>query len=153
MKDNCYAALCWFVPYINTNQPYLNQRPFIVVVQALSYVQLFVTSWIVSHQALCPPLSSGVSNSCPLTQWCYLTFSYSVAPSPFTFSLSQQQGLFQWISSFHQVAKVLELQLHHPSFQWIFRVDSFYDWLVWSPCCPTDTQESSPALQLKSFSF
>ena len=47
-----------------------------------------------STPGLCPPLSSGVSNSCPLTQWCYLTFSYSVAPSPFTFSLSQQARSF-----------------------------------------------------------
>ena len=38
-------------------------------------------------------------------------------------SLSQHQGLFQWVSSSHQVAKILELQLQHHSFQWIFRVD------------------------------
>ena len=38
-------------------------------------------------------------------------------------SLSQHQGLFQWLSSSHQVAKVLELQLQYQSFQWIFRVD------------------------------
>ena len=44
-------------------------------------------------------------------------------PSPPAFSLSQHQGLFQWIGSSHQVAKVLELQLQHQSFQWIFRVD------------------------------
>ena len=43
--------------------------------------------------------------------------------SPPAFSLSQHQGLFQWISSLHQVAKVLELQLQHQSFQWIFRTD------------------------------
>ena len=42
-------------------------------------------------------------------------------PSPPALSLSQQQGLFQWVSSSHQVAKVLEFQ--HQSFQWIFRVD------------------------------
>ena len=36
-------------------------------------------------------------------------------------NLSQHQGLFQWVSSSHQVAKVLELQLQHQSFQWIFR--------------------------------
>ena len=36
---------------------------------------------------------------------------------------SQHQGLFQWVSSSHQVAKVLELQLQHQSFQWIFRTD------------------------------
>jgi len=45
------------------------------------------------------------------------------APSPPTFNLSQHQGLFQWVSSLHQVAKVLEFQLQHQSFQWIFRTD------------------------------
>ena len=40
-----------------------------------------------------------------------------------TFSLSQHQGLFQWVSSSHQVAKVLEFQLQHQSFQWIFKTD------------------------------
>ena len=46
------------------------------------------------------------------------------APSPPALNLSQHQGLFQWVSSSHQVAKVLELQ--HQSFQWIFRVDFLY---------------------------
>ena len=45
------------------------------------------------------------------------------SPSPSAFSLSQHQGLFQWVDSSHQVAKVLELQLQHQSFQWIFRVN------------------------------
>ena len=45
------------------------------------------------------------------------------SPSPSVFNLSQHQGLFQWVSSLHQVAKVLELQLQHQSLQWIFRVD------------------------------
>ena len=45
------------------------------------------------------------------------------SPSPPAFNLSQHQGLFQWISSSHRVAKVLELQLQHQSFQWIFRTD------------------------------
>ena len=44
-------------------------------------------------------------------------------PSPFAFNLSQRLGLFQWVSFSHQVAKVLELQFQHQSFQWIFRVD------------------------------
>ena len=76
------------------------------------------------------------------------------SPSPSTFNLSQQQGNFQWVSSSHQVAKVLELQLQHwrniHSFQWIFRNDFLYDWLVWSPYCPRDSQESSPTPQLKA---
>ena len=51
-------------------------------------------------------------------------------PSPPTFNLSQHQGLFKWVSSSYQVAKVLELQFQHQSFQWIFRADSFrMDWL------------------------
>ena len=40
-----------------------------------------------------------------------------------TFNLSQHQGLFQWVSSSHQVVKVLEFQPQHQSFQWIFRTD------------------------------
>ena len=43
------------------------------------------------------------------------------SPSPPAFNLSQHQGLFKWVSSAHQVPKVLEFQLQHQSFQWIFR--------------------------------
>ena len=46
-----------------------------------------------------------------------------LSPSPPAFNLSQHQGLFQWVSSLHQVAKVLEFQLQHQSLQWIFRTD------------------------------
>ena len=46
-----------------------------------------------------------------------------LSPSPPAFNLSQHQGLFQWASSSHQVAKILEFQLQHQSFQWIFRTD------------------------------
>ena len=45
------------------------------------------------------------------------------SPFPPAFNLSQHQGLFQWVSSSHQVAKVFEFQLQHQSFQWIFRND------------------------------
>ena len=71
-------------------------------------------------------------------------------PSRPTFNLSQHHGLFKWISSSHQVAKVLEFQLQHQSFQWIFRTDFLQDRLVGSPCSPRDSQESSPAPQFKS---
>ena len=71
------------------------------------------------------------------------------SPSPPTFNLSQHQGLFKWVSS-HQVAKVLEFQLQHQSFQWIFRTDVLWDGLVGSPCSPRDSQMSSPKPQFKS---
>ena len=62
-----------------------------------------------------------------------------LSPSPPAFNLSQHQGLFQWVSSSHQVAKILEFQLQHQSFQWIFRTSSKWIWNLWSfsqiPCC------------------
>ena len=72
---------------------------------------------------LCPPLSPRVCpNSCPLSWWCPQASSSSLtSPSPPALNLSWHQGLFQWVSSSYQVAKVLELQ--HQSFQWIFRTD------------------------------
>ena len=65
------------------------------------------------------------------------------SPSP-AFNLSQHQGPFQWVSSSHQVANVLEFQLQRHSFQWILRTDFLKDWPVWSPCSPRDSQESFP---------
>ena len=62
---------------------------------------------------------------------------------------SNSQGFFQWVNSSHQVAKVLELQLQHQSFQWIFRFNSLYNQLVWSPCSPRDSQEFSPEPHFK----
>ena len=48
-----------------------------------------------------------------------------LSPSPPALNLSQHQGLFQWVSSLRQVAKVLEFPLQHQSFQWLisFRID------------------------------
>ena len=53
-----------------------------------------------------------------------------LSSSPPTFTLSQHQGLFKWVSSSHQVAKVFVFQLLHQSFQWTPRSDFFrMDWL------------------------
>ena len=72
------------------------------------------------------------------------------SPSPPALNLSQHQGLFQWVDSLHQVAKVLEFQLQYQSFQWIFRTDFLEDGLVGSPCSPRDSQESSPTPHFKN---
>ena len=86
-----------------------------------------------------------------LSWWCYLTISFSSIPILLLWPVfPSHQGLFQWAGSLHQVAKVLELQLKNQSFQWIFKVDFLLDWLLWSPCCPRYSQESSPAPQFKS---
>ena len=73
-----------------------------------------------------------------------------LSPSPPAFSLSQHQGLFQWVSSSYQVAKVLEFQLQHQSFQWRVSMISFrMDWLDLFAVQGT-SQESSPTPQFES---
>ena len=57
--------------------------------------------------------------------------------------------VFSSQSALCQVAKVLELQVQHQSFHWIFRVDFLWDWPIWS-CSRRDSQESLSAPQLKS---
>ena len=67
------------------------------------------------------------------------------APNP-----SQHQSLFQWVNSSHEVAKVLEFQLQHHSFQRNPRAYLLQNGLIGSPCSPRDSQESSPTPQFKS---
>ena len=75
------------------------------------------------------------------------------SPSPPAFNLSQHEGPVNWVSSsHHQVAKALQLQLQHQSFQWMFRTDFLLDRVVGSPCSPRDSQESSPTPQFKRIS-
>ena len=69
-------------------------------------------------------------------------------PSP-ALNPPQHQDLFKWVSSLHEVAKVLEFQLQHQFFQWTPRTD-LYNGLVGSPCSPRDSQEPSLTLQFKS---
>ena len=75
-------------------------------------------------------------------------------PSPsFAFDLSQHQGLFQWVGSSHQVARISKLQLHRQSFQWIFRVDFHQDWLVGSLQSKGLSRVSSSNQNWKASSF
>ena len=115
----------------------------------LSCDRLFVTPWTAGFPALHQLLelaqtfvhwiSHAIQPSQPLS-----------SPSPTAFNLSLQQGIFQWVLSAHKVAKVLEFQLQHQFFQWTSMTDFLLDWLIWSPCSPRDSQESSPTPQFKS---
>ena len=125
----------------------------IIVAQSLSHVWLYnpmdcsTPGFPFHHQLLelaqthVHQVSDAIQPSHPL-----------LSPSP-AFNLSHHQGLFQWVSSSHQVARVLEFQLQYQSFQWIFRTDFLYDWLVWTPCSPRDSPESSPTPQFKRHQF
>ena len=93
-------------------------------VQSLSHVQLPAIPWTaapglpIHHQCLeftqshVHSVGDAMQPSHPL-----------LSLSPPTFSLSQYQDLFKWVSSLHQVAKILEFQLQHQSFQWTLRTD------------------------------
>ena len=75
------------------------------------------------------------------------------SPSPPAPNSSQYQSIFQWVNSSHEVAKVLEFQLQHQSFQWTPRTGLLQNGLVGSPCSSRDSQESSPTPQFKSINF
>ena len=94
-------------------------------VQSLSHVRLLATPWTAARPGLpvhhqfpestqthVHRVGDDIQPSHPLS-----------SPSPPALNLSQHQGLFQWVSSSHQVAKVLEFQLQHESFQWTPRTD------------------------------
>ena len=72
------------------------------------------------------------------------------SPSPPAPNPSQHQSLFQWVNSSHEVAKVLDFQLQHQSFQWTLRTDLLQNGLVGSLLSPRHSQESSPTPQFKS---
>ena len=92
------------------------------LVQWHSHVRLFATPWTAVRQA-----SLSITNSQSLLKLMSIELvmpsNHLIFPSPPTFNYSQHQGLFKWVSSSNQMAKVLEFQLQHQSFQWIFRTD------------------------------
>ena len=95
------------------------------------------------------PAPGACSNWIASIWWCHAIISSSVIPfSSYTqsFPASKSFPVSQLFASVDQ-SIVLEHQFQHQSFQWIFSIDFLYDWLVWSPCCPRGSQESSPAPQ------
>ena len=115
---------------------------FFSSVQSLSCARLFATPWTTLRQA-----SLSITNSQSLLK--LMSIELVMAPKHLIlcrpllllpFNLSQHQGLFKWVSSGHQVAKVLEFQFQHQSFQWIFKTDFLLEGLVGSPCRPSDSQ-------------
>ena len=97
-----------------------------IVVQSLNRVWLY---GLERARLPCPSLSPGAQTHVHWVSDAIQPFHPLSSPSPTTFNLSQHQGLFKWVSSLHQVAKVLELQLQHPSFQWMLGLISLrIDW-------------------------
>ena len=114
---NFYCGFCW------KEQARLFQDKqvldwLVIVVQLLSHVQFFVTPWTAASgfpvldyllelaQSHVHRVSDAIKPAHPLS-----------SPSPSALNLSKHQVLFQGVGSVHQVAKVLEFQLQHQSFQ------------------------------------
>ena len=97
---------------------------FVSSVQLPSCVWLYATPRNAAHQA-----SLSITNSWSLLKLMSIEWVMPsnhlplLSPSPPGLNLSQHQGLFKWVSSSHQVAKLLEFQLQHQSFQWTPRTD------------------------------
>ena len=112
----CCRVTMWNLVPIFPLPPALESNPSFLT----SHIWIFIASWIAACQAFLSPtisqefaqvhvhcIGDAIQPSHPL-----------FSPSPPAFNLSQDQGLFQWVSCLHHVAKVLELQLQHQSFQY-----------------------------------
>ena len=78
----------------------------------------------------CPlPTPRVYSNLCPLSRWCHPTISSSAIPFSSYLQSFQHQGLFKWVNSSHEVAKVLEFQPQHQSNEHPGLVSFRMDWL------------------------
>ena len=124
-------------------------------VQSLSHVWLFVTPWTAAHQA---SLSIANSQSLPKLMSIQLVMPSNhlilchpllLLPSIFlSIRVISNDSVLRIRSN-----QVLEFQLQHQSFQWLFRTHFLQDGLVGSPCSPRDSQGSSPTSQFKSINF
>ena len=119
--SNCLLSIC----YLKSNA--ITQKMIDFLNHCCSVAKLCLTLCDPTTAASQPSLSFTISQSLLNFHVHWVTDaiqpSHSLSlPSPSAVNLSQNQGLFQWVSSSHQMAKVLELQLQQQSFQWVFRI-------------------------------
>ena len=95
----------------------------------------------------CHSESPGVcSNSCPLSRWCHPTISFSVIPFSSCLQSFPASGSFLMSRVFPSGGQSIGASASAS----VLPIDFLYNWLVWSPCCPRDSQDSSPTPQFKS---
>ena len=123
LLTRCFPVGGKLVPYLRLRVVFFPVQ--FSSVQSLSCVWLFVTPWTAARQA-----SLSIHQLLVFTQTHVHQVSDAIqpshplsSPSPPALNLSQHQSPFQWVSSLHQVAKVLEFQFQHQSFQWTPRTD------------------------------
>ena len=123
-------------------------------VQLLSRVWLFTTPWTAAHQAslsitnsrsLLKLFTQTVYSNCPSSQWCHPTISSSVIPFSSHLQSFLASGSFQMSQLFTSGGQSIGVSASASVLPM-----NIQDWLVWSPCGPQDSQESSPTPQFKS---
>ena len=109
------------IEFLNSDLLRLFSYAFVIVAQLLSHAWPFTMPWTARHQSsLSLTISQSLLKVMSIESVMPSNPSHPLSsPSPPTFNLSQHEGLFQGVSSLHQVTKVLELQLQHKSLQWI----------------------------------
>ena len=120
-------AACWIsqTPWSSVSITMINLTLYLSIQFSCSVMSNSLWPNGLKHARLPCPSSTirACTNSSPLSQWFLPTISSSGIPfssCPQSFPAS---GSFKWVSSLNPVAKVLEFQLQHQSFQWIFRTD------------------------------
>ena len=161
------TVICWWVRGVEKwwrkweNIPFYNMSSLWIKHFQFSSVQF--SRWVVSD-SLRPHELQHARPPCPspnfiteFTQTCVHRVGDAIqpshplsSPSPPAPNPSQHHSLFKWVNSLHDVAKTLEFQLQHQSFQRNPRANLLQNGLVGSPCSPRDSQESSPISQFKS---
>ena len=120
-RRQCWTSgkpLCPLASSLSLLPSWQGQGPASSVQFSRSVVSVSLQPHGLQHTRL--PCPSPTPGPFPVRRWCCLTSS-SVVPFLSCLQSFQHQGLFQWVSSSHQMAKVLQLQRQHQSFQWIFR--------------------------------
>ena len=141
----CFPWKMFKYSLVKDQSKWNHRKPFLPhqfsSVQLLSRVRFFATPWTAVPRLPCPsPTPGACSNLGSLIQWFHPAISSSVIPFSSCLQSFLASRFFQWVSSSNQMAKVLEFQLQHQCFQWIFRTDFLEGWLVWCPCSPRDSQ-------------
>ena len=91
----------------------------ILIISSVQFSHSVVSDSLQPHEPQhtrppCPSPTPAVHpNSCPSSRWCHPAISSSVVPFSSCLQSFQHQGLFKWVSSSHQVPKILEFQLQH----------------------------------------
>ena len=132
--EHCKEIIKWKISSPKTMTPMSDLEVRLINKKCLSSVQF--SSVTQSRPTLCDPMNRStpgfpVHHQFPESTQTHVHWVSDAiqpyhplsSPSPLAPNPSQHQGLFQWASSSHQVAKVLEFQLQHQSFQWVCRVD------------------------------